>query len=61
MGNTEPVGVPLKQWELSSVLWVDSRGGMGGVGGGREAQEGGDICTHIAESLHCRAEINTTL
>ena len=30
-------------------------------GGGREAQEGGDICIHIADSLHCVAEINTTL
>ena len=28
--------------------------------GGREAQEEGDICTHIADSLHCTAETNTT-
>ena len=30
--------------------------------GGREDQEGGDIliCIHIADSLHCIAETNTT-
>ena len=30
-------------------------------GGGREVQEGGDICIHIADSLHCTEETNTTL
>ena len=31
-------------------------------GGGREVQEGGgDMCIHIADSLHCTAETNTTL
>ena len=38
---------------------------MGGIGGwrwgGREAQEGGDIYMHIADSLRCTAETNTTL
>ena len=29
--------------------------------GGREAQEGGDICIHITDSLCCAAETNTTL
>ena len=29
--------------------------------GGREAQEGGDICIHIADSRCCTGEINTTL
>ena len=33
----------------------------GGVGcGGREAEEGGDICMHIADSSSCTAETNTT-
>ena len=39
-------------------------GGLGGGGlreGGREVQEGGDICIHIADSLLCREETNTTL
>ena len=27
----------------------------------KEIQEGGDICTHIADSLHCTAETNRTL
>ena len=35
--------------------------GWDGVEGGREVQEGGDICIHIADSLHCTAETNTTL
>ena len=29
--------------------------------GGREVQEGGDICIHIADSLCCTVETNTTL
>ena len=29
---------------------------MEGVDGRREAQEGGDICIHIADSLCCIAE-----
>ena len=29
-------------------------------GGGRKEQEGGNICTHRADSLHCTAETNTT-
>ena len=29
--------------------------------GGREMQEGGDICIRIADSLCCIAETNTTL
>ena len=32
-----------------------------GVGSGREVQEGGDIYIHIADSLFCTAETNTTL
>ena len=30
-------------------------------GGGREAQEGEDICTHRADALPCTVETNTTL
>ena len=45
--------------EPSSVLcdaleWWDG-------GGGKEAQEGGHICMHMADSYCCTAEINTTL
>ena len=35
--------------------------GWDGGGGGREVQEGGDKCIHIADSLQCTAEMNTTL
>ena len=34
---------------------------MGSGWGGREAQEGGDICVTTADSLCCTAETNTTL
>ena len=27
------------------------------MGGGREAQEGGDICAHLADSLHCKQKL----
>ena len=33
----------------------------GRVRGGRETQEGGDICICIADSCCCTAETNTTL
>ena len=39
----------------------DELEGRDGSWGRREAQEGGDICIHIAESLYCIAEANTTL
>ena len=35
--------------------------GMNREGGKREGQEGGDICIHIADSLFCTTESNTTL
>ena len=46
--------------ELSSVLYDNLQGQDLGRGG-REAQEGGDICIHIANSRCCMAETNTTL
>ena len=39
--------------------WGEGGEGMGGRG--RSVQEIGDICIHIADSLHCTAEPNTTL
>ena len=39
----------------------DDIDGWDGGGDGREVQEGGDICIHIADSLHYTAETNTTL
>ena len=33
----------------------------GEMGEGREAQQGGGICIHIADSLCCTVEMNTTL
>ena len=43
--------------ELSSLLCDDLEGQDVA---GREAQEGGDICIHPADSLRCTAETNTT-
>ena len=41
------------------MLCVDLEG-WDGVGG-MEVLEGGDLCIHIADSLCCTADINTTL
>ena len=30
-------------------------------GNGREAQEGGDVCMHVADSLCCATEASTVL
>ena len=47
---------------MSSNLGLcDNLEGWDGMGGGREAQEGGDICTHMVDSCHCMAETNTIL
>ena len=60
------VGRKLLQSTGNSV-WcsvMTSMGGEVGVarkGRGTEAKEGGDICIHIADSLHCTAETNTIL
>ena len=43
----------MKHRELSDNL-------EGGMGGG-ETQKGGHICIHIADSLCCTTETNTTL
>ena len=39
----------------------DNLEGWDGVWGGREVQEGGDICILIDDSHCCLVEINTTL
>ena len=44
--------------EPSPVLWDDLQGFL--WEGGKEAQEGGDICIHMADSCCCIAETNTT-
>ena len=44
------------------MLRNDLTGWDGGEGdGGREDQEGGDICMHVANSLCCTTETNTTV
>ena len=43
------------------MLRDDLEGWDAGGWGGKEAQQGGDICTHIDDSLRCTAETNTTL
>ena len=45
--------------ELSSVLCGDLEGWD--LRAGREVQEGGDICIHIADAQCCMAESNATL
>ena len=45
--------------ELNPML-CDNLEGWDGVEGGREVQEEGDICIHMADSFWYMAEINTT-
>ena len=47
----------IEQGVQFGALWP--RGWDGG--GVREAQEGGEICIHIADLFCCTAETNTTL
>ena len=44
-----------------SRLLCDNLEGWDVVGGGREVQEGGDICIPVADSCWCMAETNTIL
>ena len=47
-------------WELNPVLY-DNLKGWDWVGGGKEVQEGGDICTPMAISYWCMTETNTNI
>ena len=42
-------------------MLCDNLEGWDGVGGGREVQEGGDICILMVDSCCYMAETNTTL
>ena len=42
-------------------MLCDGLDGWDGVWGGREVQEGGDVCMRMADSLRCVAETNKTL
>ena len=50
----------VKHRKFNSVLCDDLKGCDGGWDG-RETEEGGDMCIHTANSLHCTAETNTIL
>ena len=43
------------------LLCDDLEGWDGGDSGGRETQEGADVCMHIADSLCSTIETNTAL
>ena len=50
------------QWEFAvwyklSLVLCDNLEGWDGVGGGREVQEGGDMCIPMADSCWCMAEM----
>ena len=42
-------------------MLCDNLEGCDGVGGGREVQEGGDICIPMTDSCLCVVETNTIL
>ena len=43
-------GTMLCDADSSNLMFCDNLEGWDGVGGGREAQEGGDICVPMADS-----------
>ena len=45
----------------SDPVLCDNPEGCDGLGGGREAEEGGDMCIPMADSCCCMAETNTVL
>ena len=49
----------IAQWAQFGALWWPR--GLGCRGGEKEAQEGGDVCIYIGDSLWCTAEMNTIL
>ena len=49
MDNRQPVGI-CHVTVSSSLVLCDNLEGWDGVGGGREVQEGGDICIPVADS-----------
>ena len=51
---------PIWLRELKLGSW-DNLEGWDGVGGGRETQEGGDICIPMGDPRQCVAETNTIL
>ena len=48
-------------YNTGSPAWRSVMTYRGGVGEGKEAQEGADICIITADSSCCTAETNTTL
>ena len=48
-------------WMTQGAQTGDNLEGWDGVGGGRKIQQGGEICTPMADSCWCMAEINTIL
>ena len=69
--SIEAYRLPYVKWAANGNLLFDSKNtnigsvnkleGWERVGGGREVQEGGDICTPLANSCGCMAEIKPTL
>ena len=70
----EAYTLPYVKWAANGNLLFDSRNtrntnigsvnkleGWERVGGGREVQEGGDICTPLVNSCGCMAEIKPKL
>ena len=61
------IGVHVSFWNLlcdtgnSKLVLCDNLVEWNGEGGGREGQEGGDICISMADSSQCMEEIITIL
>ena len=60
MGKTDCKWEPAKKHRKCFISAIDDLEELG-ARVRREVQDGGNICIHIADSLHCTAESNTTL
>ena len=59
--NQPNLGEPAMQSREHSLVLCGDLDSWDEEWSGREIQEGGNICIHIADSLRCTAENNTTL
>ena len=58
MQNRQPVGICCRELRLGLSNNLE---GWDGVGGGRQGQEGGNMCISMCDSCRCKAATNATL
>ena len=61
MGSMEDREEGTRLIQCSVVTYMSGMGVSGREVSGRDTQKEGDICIHIADSLHCTAETSDTI